>query len=287
MMKLNCFKFVLIINLLTGCATLNTLVSIPEQPLPSSFPKQTKQTTSIANINWRDYFEDKNLIYLIDAAIKNNQDLQIALQRIEIARSSIKLANGTLLPKVDLNIGSSIQKFGLYTMDGAGNATTDITPGQIVPVNLPNLYLGLQSSWEIDVWGKLRNQRKSAVASYLASIEGTNFVISNLVTDVAVLYHELIALDNQLDIVRKTIEKQKLALEIVEQQKIAARANELAVQQFKALLLNTQMLEKETQQQIGELENKLNFLIGRFPQPIQRAKEIGSSEKSVGELRHG
>ena len=83
-------------------------------------------------------------------------------------------------------------------MDGAGNATTEITPGQTVPVNLPDMYIGLQSSWEIDIWGKLRNQRKSAISSYLASVEGTNFVISTLVADAAIYYNELVALDNEL-----------------------------------------------------------------------------------------
>ncbi|MDO9212660.1 MAG: efflux transporter outer membrane subunit [Methylococcales bacterium] len=264
----------LLLSSLTACSSLDTQVSIPEKNIPDSFPKQAKQTFTIANINWRDYFQDPQLIALMDATIKNNQDLQIALQRIDIARSSVKLANSALLPKVDLNIGGSLRKFGLYTMDGAGNATTEITGGQLVPRNLPDLYLGLQASWEIDVWDKLKNQRQSAIASYLGTIEGTNFVISNLVADVAVYYHELIALDNQLDIIRQTITKQKHALDIVQAQKEAARANELAVQQFKAQLLNTEILEKNTEQQIGELENKLNFLIGRYPQPIARAKDL-------------
>ena len=265
---------VLLMTMLSACSSLDTQVSIPEKAIPDSFPRQKKDSISIAHINWRDYFADRHLSGLIDTAIKNNPDLQIALQRIEIARSSVKLANGELLPKVGLNIGGSMRKFGLYTMDGAGNASTEITPGHIVPRNLPDLYVGLQASWEVDIWDKLKNQRKSAVASYLASVEGTNFVISNLVTDVAVYYNELTALDNQLGIIRQTITKQQQALEIVQVQKEAARANELAVQQFKAQLLNTQMLEKSTQQQIIELENKLNFLLGRYPQPIERSKEL-------------
>jgi multidrug efflux system outer membrane protein len=159
-------------------------------------------------------------------------------------------------------------------MDGAGNATTEITPGQIVPVNLPDIYLGLQSSWEIDIWGKLQNQRKSAISNYLSSIEGTNFVISNLVADVAIHYNELLALDNELDIIRQTIQKQQDALDVIKVQKEAGRANELAVQQFNAQLLNTQALEKNVLQQITVTENKINFLLGRYPQPIQRTKEV-------------
>ena len=258
---------------INGCSSLNTNLSIPDRQIPSRFQDQ-KSTTNIANINWRQYFVDALLLKLIDTAIANNLDLQMALQRIETSRSSIKLANGALLPRVGLNIGGSVRRFGLYTMDGAGNASTYITPGQIVPTNLPDIYLGLQASWEIDIWGKLRNQRKSAVSKYLSSIEGTNFVISNLVADVAIYYNELLALDNELDIIRLTIQKQHEALDVIKLQKEAGRANELAVQQFKAQLLSTQALEKKVLQQITETENKINFLLGRYPKPIQRAKEV-------------
>jgi multidrug efflux system outer membrane protein len=257
----------------SGCTSLNTNLTIPKKEIPNSFQDQ-KNTTTIADINWRQYFADTLLVKLIDTAIANNIDLQMALQRIEVSRSSVKLANGALLPKVGLNIGGGVRKFGLYTMDGAGNAATEITHGQIVPTHLPDIYLGLQASWEIDIWGKLRNQRKSAVSQYLSSIEGTNFVISNLVADVAIYYNELLALDNELDIIRKTIQKQHEALDVIKVQKEAGRANELAVQQFKAQLLNTQVLEKQVLQQITEAENKINFLLGRYPQPIQRAKEV-------------
>lgn len=270
MNKIAFCSFVLIT--FSGCAELNTQLSIPEKPLPISFPNQ-KNTSSVANVNWREYFTDKNLQQLIDTAIKNNPDLQMALQRIEVSRSSVKLANGALLPQVSLNIGGGVRKFGLYTMDGAGNASTEITPGQNIPVHLPDMYIGLQSSWEIDVWGKLRSQRQSAISTYLSSVEGTNFVISTLVADVAIYYTELLAHDNELDIVQQTIKKQQEALEVIKLQKQAGRANELAVQQFKAELLNTQIFEKNVVQQITETENKINFLLGRYPQTIQRVKE--------------
>lgn len=270
----NIFPFLCMASLaLTGCPTLNTQLDIPSKGLPSNYLTQNKTTPSIANTNWRQYFSDPQLLDLIDTSVKNNPDLQIALQRIEASRASIKLANGALLPQVSLNVGGGVRKFGLYTMDGAGNATTEITPGQTVPEHLTDMYLGLQTSWEIDVWGKLQNQRKSAISTYLASVEGTNFVISTLVAEVAIYYNELLALDNQLDIIRQTILKQQEALEVIKLQKLAGRANELAVQQFNAELLNTQVLEKNIRQQITETENKLNFLLGRYPQPIQRSKE--------------
>ena len=260
---------ILLITLLSAGCNLNTDLSIPEMPIPTEFQEKTETQveTTVSNINWREYFEDPQLINLIDTAVGNNLDLQIALQRIETARSSIKLANSALLPKVDLDLGAGIRKFGLYTMDGAGNASTYIVDGQVVPEHLPDIYVGLLSSWEIDVWGKLHDQRRSAVSGYLASVEGTNFVISSLVADVAIHY-------NELDIIRQTILNQEEALEVIKLQKEAGRANELAVQQFYAQHLNMQSLEKEVLQKSIETENRLNFLLGRFPQPIERSKAV-------------
>ena len=157
-------------------------------------------------------------------------------------------------------------------MDGAGNATTDITPGQTVPTNLPDLFVGLQSSWEVDIWGKLQDQRSSAISKFLASIEGTSFVVSNLVADVAIYYNELRALDNELDIIRQTLHTQYESLEVIQVQKEVGRATELAVELFKAQVLNTRILEKEVLQQITVTENHINFLLGRYPQPIERMK---------------
>ncbi|MCK9605488.1 MAG: TolC family protein [Methylomonas sp.] len=275
----------LVISLLTltlqACG-LNTDLSIQEQSLPINYPAQAdkQQNANVTDINWREFFADPHLIGLIDTAIGNNLDMQIALQRIETARSSVKLANAAMLPKVDLAIGGSMRKFGLYTMDGAGNHTTEITPGNTVPEHLPDMFVGLQSSWEIDIWGKLENQRKAAVSEYLSSIEGTNFVISNLVSDVAIHYNDLLALDNELEFIRQTIKKQQEALDVIRLQKKAGRANELAVQQFLAELLSMQVLEVNVLQQITETENKINYLLGRFPQPIERAKNDFFKESS-------
>ena len=277
------YGFLFSIAGLTGCSSLNTALSIPEKTLPDTFTQTVDKNegVTVASVNWREYFTDNNLQNLLDEAVKNNPDLQMALQRIEISRSSVKLANGALLPQVSLNVGGSVRRFGLYTMDGAGNSTTQITPGQTIPTNLPDMYLGMQSSWEIDIWEKLRHQRESAISTYLASVEGTNFVISTLVADVASYYTELLALDNELALVQQTITKQQEALEVIQLQKEVGRANELAVQQFHAELLNTKILEKNIQQQVIEVENKINFLLGSYPKPIKRNKDVFAHELPV------
>jgi NodT family efflux transporter outer membrane factor (OMF) lipoprotein len=124
--------------------------------------------------------------------------------------------------------------------------------------------------WEVDIWKKLRNAKEAAVNRYLATVEGKNFVVTNLIAEIANSYYELLALDAQLQIVRQNIELQKNALEIVKIQKEAAQTTELGVQKFKAEVLATQSMEFEILQKIKETENRINFLLGRYPQPIQR-----------------
>ncbi|HNP60603.1 MAG TPA: TolC family protein [Nitrospirales bacterium] len=266
------FLIILFLALIfNGCTGLKTDLAIQENEIPTSFKDKT-DTTNIADIQWKDYFVDPLLHELIETAIENNLDLQMALQRIETSRSSVRAATGALMPTMGLGVGTAIRRYGLYTMDGAGNATTDFKSGQQIPDNLPDLFVGLQSSWEVDIWGKLQNQRSSAMAKFLASIEGTSFVVSNLVADVAIYYNELQALDNELDIIRQTLHTQYESLEVVELQKEAGRATELAVELFKAQVLNTSILEKEVLQQITITENHINFLLGRYPQPIERTK---------------
>jgi NodT family efflux transporter outer membrane factor (OMF) lipoprotein len=125
-------------------------------------------------------------------------------------------------------------------------------------------------SWEIDVWKKLHNAKDAAAKRYLSGIEGRNFVITNLIAEIANSYYELIVLDNQLETVQQNIAIQKDALEMVKVQKEAARVNQLAVNRFMAQVLNTENLKYEIQQQIIVTENRINFLAARYPQPIKR-----------------
>ena len=152
------------------------------------------------------------------------------------------------------------------------SATTDIVEGKVVPTHLPDFFVGLTASWEVDIWKKLRTQREAALARYLASVEAKNWITTNLVAGVANAYYDLLALDNEREIVRQTIGLQEEALKIVKVQKQAGAANELAVEQFEAQLLNSQHAEVAIMQAITETENVIHGLLGRFPQPIVRDK---------------
>ena len=230
----------------------------------------SQDTTNTAVIPWKNFFTDANLVSLIDTAIKNNQELLITLQEIEIARNDIRVRKGALLPSVGVTAGAGVEKVGRYTSQGAGDATTEIEPGKEMPDPLGDFTIAARANWEVDIWKKLRNATKAAVTRYLATVEGRNFVITNLIAEVANSYYELIALDNQLGIVHQNISLQKNALDIVKAQKDAARATELAVKKFEAEVLKSQSLEFDLLQKIKETENKINFLLGRYPQTINR-----------------
>jgi outer membrane protein, multidrug efflux system len=186
----------------------------------------------------------------------------------------MNLNKGLLLPNINASVIPAQRRFGLYTMDGAGNASTFMTPGQIVPTHLPDYYMGFQTNWEVDIWGKLKNRKKASALRYLASREGQNLLQTQLIAEVANAYYSLLALDNELEIVRTASKIEKEAYEIIKVQKEAAAATELAVKQFEAQYQNSLALEMEVRQQIVMQENFIHALLGRYPQVINRDRNV-------------
>ena len=239
--------------------------------LPEFFTSGMPVDSSSAKVNWREYFADDYLVALIDSALQNNQDLKIALQQIEMARSGALASSAALKPRVSFTPTAALRRFGLYTMDGAGNITTDILPNKIVPIHLPDFLVGFQASWEIDLYKKLSNTHKSALTKVMASNEAKNYVVTNMVNEIASVYYELKALDAELAIIDEYTLIQENAVELIRIQKDAAAANELAVRQFEAQLYKLQEMKFGLQQGIIEQENTINYLMGRLPQPIARS----------------
>ena len=252
---------------------------VPE--LPPTFDGTVGQRTP-RSVPWNSFLQDSQLRELVRQALRDNLELKIAAERVEVARASVRLAKGAQLPRVDFAAGAGVRKFGLYTMDGAGNATTDITPGQTVPEHLPDLAFGLQAKWEVDLWGKLKNQRGAALARYLASQEGVNLLITSVVADVAINYFDLIAGKQGLDVLTRTLTHQEEALDVMRLQKKVGRVNELAVQQFASQLEDTRAVRTRLTQAVRETEIRLNLLLGRLPREIASAaaspdKELATS----------
>lgn len=264
-----CLVLICLSALLWSCITPKVELRKENNGMPAKFSASTDSTNS-AKLNWRQYFNDENLITLIDSALKRNQELNITLQEIEISKNEIRARKGEYLPFVDFNASAGVEKEGRFTRYGALEKNVEIEPGKAFPEPFNDYRLGLSASWEIDIWKKLRNAKKAAVLRYLASTEGRNFMVTNVIAEIANSYYELMALDNLLGIIEQSIRIQTNGFDVVQQQKTAAKATQLAVNRFEAQLLNTRTLQYEIRQRIIETENRIRLLTGNASATIPR-----------------
>ncbi len=269
---LNYLGITLITIIYTACSVPFLGRKTENKTVPISY-NNSKDSMNTAKVKWNDFFTDANLKALIDTALKNNQELNIVLQEIYISKNEVRAQKGAYLPYIGAGAGAGVEKVGRYTSQGASDAVTNIAPGKATPEVLPNYVFGLNASWELDIWKKLRNSKKSAMYRYLSSIEGKNFMVTQLVAEIANSYYELMALDNQLEILKKNIEVYQNSLEIVKLEKQSARVTELAVRRFEAEVLKNQSRQYFIIQAITITENRINFLVGRFPQAVSRNSE--------------
>ena len=238
--------------------------------MPATFGAGTDSISSAAR-PWAQFHGDPDLRALIDTALANNQEINIMLQEIEVLRNEARARKGEYLPFVGFAAGAGMEKAGEHTRNGAVERSLNIAEDTPFPEPLSDLGFGLRASWELDVWKRLRNARKAATLRYLGGIEGRNFMVTNLVAEIANSYYELLALDAQLSILRANIAIQQDALAVVKLEKEAAKVTELAVRRFEAEVLKNRSDLFDIQQRIVETENRINFLVGRYPQPVQRA----------------
>ncbi|UOQ55033.1 efflux transporter outer membrane subunit [Hymenobacter cellulosivorans] len=273
------FLFGATLLLSSGCR-----VAAPTEPtsapaVPTAFVQSAADTLHAGHQPWRQFFQDPALTALIDTALRQNLDLRLALQRVESARAQYLARRGALLPTVSAAASASGDRYGRYTLNGVGNFDTNLSPNidgqQRIPGPVtPEFFGGLRSSWEIDLWGKLKQRRQAAYLRVLASEQGRHLVTTNVVAEVARLYYELLTADNQLAVLERNIGLQREALKLMRVQKQAGRATELAVQQFAAQVARTESLAHEARQRVTEAETSLNRLLGRYPRRITRGQPL-------------
>lgn len=253
---------------LWACKTPQLVTKQENKSVPASY-HNSQDTANSATMKWREYFTDPHLIALIDTALQNNQELNITLREIEMSKNEIMARKGEYLPFVNFNAGAAVDRAGKYTWNGFSEDDLKENPDK-GPKYVGDFMAGAFFSWELDVWKKLRTAKKAAVVRYLSTIEGKNFMVTNIISEIAESYYELMALDNMLSIIQQNIDIQSSALHVVKLEKDAAKVSQLAVNRFEAQLLNTQNLQFDIQQKIVEAENRINFLAGRFPQHVVR-----------------
>jgi NodT family efflux transporter outer membrane factor (OMF) lipoprotein len=263
--------FIVLCLLSQSCApSLPKYGKTPDEKIvaPKSFPNYDKnneeEKVDLIEKNRNLFFQDKHLVALIETALENNQHLNILNQEINIAGNEVMARQGQYLPKIGIGAGYEYEKVGEFTSQGAADKISN------VPEKMHNREMGINASWEVDIWKKLRNFAKSAYYQYLASVEGRNFAVTQLVSEVASDYYELMALDNQLEIINQYIKTLQQAVQVTELRRVAGRSTSLPVKRFKAELLKNQSARYKIKQQIVITENHLNTLLGRLPQRIKR-----------------
>lgn len=261
---------------LQGCKS--TKVSLPEDSnmMPVAFDKIALDTTSSdALLNWELFFEDEKLRDLIAMALANNQDNLKTLERIRVAQANLRVAKVGWLPELNAIAGASGRKFGQYTMDGVGNFDTNlsnnISEDQKIPDPYRDFIVGANFNWEVDVWGKYKNLRKAAASRYMASQEMANHVKTWLISQVAVQYYTIVGLEEEIRILDENIEVQELAVGLSKDLKISGKSNQLAVDQFEALLLNFKALVNQKQRMLRSAELQMAALLGSYHTSYQRA----------------
>lgn len=230
----------------------------------------TIDTTNIADIKWKDFFIQKDLVALIDQALKKNNDLQIAEKNIAIANLQYKQSKWNSVPQVNALATASTTRLSENSLNG-------ISTGLFLGKNhIEDFNAGLNLSWEADIWGKFRNQKKKALASYLQTAEAKKATQTAVVANVSKGFYDLLMLDAQLEIAKKTLALNDSILFMVNLQYDAGQVTLLAKQQTEAQRISTAKLIPELEQNIQLQENAISVLTGVFPEAKERSSSLNS-----------
>jgi outer membrane protein, multidrug efflux system len=243
----------------------------PELELPQQFASVSfADTSSIADIEWKNFFTDTTLQGLIQRGLNYNHDLLAALKRIDISRQQVKQANVLLLPELDLRFS------GQYTRP-SNNSLNGISAQSFLGKSHIENYLGiLNLSWEIDIWGKLRGQKEVALTQYLQTTEAAKAIQTQLVADIAQGFFNLLMLDRQLEIAKKNLSLSDSFVIATRLLKDAGVVNLLAVQQAESQKQSTALLVPQLQQSISIQENALQVLTGQLPGAVSRQVSLNA-----------
>ena len=203
-------------------------------------------------IHWRDFFTDPFLQDLIEKGLKQNTDVRTAELRVEEAKASLLSAKLTFLPS-----------FALSPQGGVNTVESQVSRTYTLPVT---------ASWEIDIFGKLRNSKRQAKAAYAQSEDYKQAVYSSLVANIANTYYTLLMLDEQLEISKTTAETWKETVASTQALMEAGQADEAAVSQMKATCYEVENSVIDLEEQINQVENTLSLLLAETPHEIPRGK---------------
>lgn len=236
------FIYIMSAVILSGCSVYRKY-DRPDITVPDSYRNvETTDTSTLATLSWRELFDDSKLQSLIDTALVNNTDLTVARLKVKEAEAALFNSRLSYLPSVGLNAEGSVSKF-----DGSTAKTYNI---------------GANASWELDIFGKITNAKRGAVAALEGSEAYRQAVQSQLIATVANSYYTLSMLDAQLDVNIRTLETWRKTVRTMEALKKAGKSNDAAVLQAKANVLSLESAQLSLRKSITETENSLYALVG-------------------------
>ena len=216
---------------------------------------------SMADISWKTMFTDTYLQQYIEEGLQNNMDIRIAVQQIVAAEAYAKQGKAGYLPT--LSVGPNITHQELSKNTQLGSFLTNTSTDQFdITANL---------SWEADIWGKIRSNKRATQAVYLQSVAGHQAVKTQLISSIAATYYSILALDAQLEITKTSITTRKKGVETIKALKEAGLTNQVAVDQNIAQYNNAKALEVDLEVALFKAENTLSILLGKTPQEINRS----------------
>jgi NodT family efflux transporter outer membrane factor (OMF) lipoprotein len=226
---------------------------------------------SSARLGVDEFFGDPALTRLIDQGLAANRELKVLEEEVQAARAEILSRGAAFLPLVGLRGTAGLDKNSRFTPVGAAEEQLQYEPGRNFPQVPGNFLFGLDVLVPLDIWRELRNARDAARQRYLAAVERRNDFVTRMVADIAENYYGLLALDKRQETLDRTIELQQRSYEFARARLEAGRGTELAVQRFLAEVRRNQSEKLVVRQEVVEVENRINFLAGRLPQPVERA----------------
>jgi NodT family efflux transporter outer membrane factor (OMF) lipoprotein len=268
-----CLATVTLALSLTGCL-IGPNYKRPDTGPPAQFrfaPEALDQA-SLADLRWFELFQDDALRELIQTALIQNYDLEIAAARVLEAQAQVGIVRSQMFPMISGSGSGQTNRI-------AQNASTGLPPGINPVATFGTLSLGM--TWEIDVWGRIRRLTESARAEFLSSQDTQRAVLITVIADVATAYFQLRALDLQLEISRRTIEARERGLRLTRTQRDLGSGTGLDVAQAEDLLYTARATIRDLERQIGQTEDLLSLLLGRDPGEIIRGRTLNAAMQNL------
>ena len=256
--QLKYLLFISLIALITGACNVTRPYRPPSVNTTGLFrDASVADTNTIANLPYSQVFTDTILQSLIAEGISRNLNLQIAFTRIQQAQSYYLQSGAAFFPT--LNSNAQVTESKLSTVQGFGIRTS-----------ATQFQLGLTSSWEANIWGRLTSARRASLASLLQSEAAARAVQTGIVASIANYYYSLLALDQQLAITQQTVNNWDTTVQTMMALKEAAVVTGAAVVQSQASRYAAEVTIPDLKRNIRETENALSIVLGRPPGSIAR-----------------